>query len=124
MPQYPQVMTQKRAAQLWHIDVAPPPETNPPVNINIPQASIISGDGSVGSILRCTVGIWDNMGDLVDTYAFAWQRNAVPITGGSGISEDYTTVAADSGTDLTCIVSATNTIGTTAAPPSNAINIT
>jgi hypothetical protein len=118
MPQYPQVMTQKKAAHLWHINVAAPPETNPPVNIDVPYVTLLTDMGGIGNIYHCTVGTWENMGDLVDTYAFRWQRNGAPITVGANI-EDYTAVAADVTTTLTCIVSATNTIGTTAAPPSN-----
>jgi hypothetical protein len=122
MPQYPQVMTQKKAAHLWHIDVAPPPETNPPVNTAVPHVSVISGTGVVGDILNCTTGIWENMGDLVDTYYWQWQRNGVNA-GAQQPNGDHTIVAADSGTTLTCVVSATNTIGTTAAPPSNGIAV-
>jgi hypothetical protein len=118
MPQYPQVMTQKKAAHLWHINVAAPPETNPPVNVNVPFVTLLTDMGGIGNIYHCTTGNWENMGDLVDTYAFRWQRNGAPITVSANL-EDYTAVAADVGTTLTCIVSATNTIGTTAAPPSN-----
>jgi|SRR5580693_1190104 hypothetical protein len=122
MPQYPQVMTQKRAALLWHINVAPPPETDPPVNIDVPYLSVTSGTGEVGDTVLCTHGNWQNMGDLVDTYAWQWQRNGVNV-GAPQTNGDRTIQAGDSGTTLTCIVSATNTIGTTAAPPSNGIVI-
>jgi hypothetical protein len=122
MPQYAKVMTQKKAALLWHINVAPPPETDPPVNVDIPHLTVVSGTGIVGDQLLCTHGNWENMGDLVDVYSWQWQRNGVN-TGAAMPNGDRTIQAGDSGTTVTCVVSATNTIGTTAAPASNGIAV-
>jgi hypothetical protein len=122
MPQYPLVMSPERAAKLYGIEVMEPPPTVPPVNVDVPHVSLTNGPGGVGSTYICTKGTWENMGDLVDTYAYRWQRNGAPITIGANL-EEYTAVAADRGTALGCIVTATNTIGSTAAPLSNTINL-
>ncbi len=85
-----------------------------PVNVDVPH---VTGIGAVGENLSCTVGNWQN---APTSYTYAWQRAGSPIVGAT--SAIYTLVAADSGKAITCVVSATNSAGTTAAPPSNAIN--
>jgi hypothetical protein len=122
MPQYPLVMSPERAAKLWHIEVAEPPPTSPPVNVDVPALFVTSGSGHVGDTVECTHGNWNNMGDLVDTYAWQWRRNGINF-GAPTSTGTRTLVAGDSGTTVTCVVSATNTIGTTAAPPSNGIAV-
>jgi hypothetical protein len=85
-----------------------------PVNTNPPT---ISGTGTVGQTLTCTTGIWSYS---PTSYTYAWQRAAVPIAGAT--SEAYTLVAADSPNKaITCIVTATNSAGSQASPPSNTI---
>jgi hypothetical protein len=122
MPQYPMSMSPERAAKLYGIEVIEPPPTVPPANVDVPHLSVETGTGVVGDTVICTHGVWNHMGDIVDTYAWQWRRNGtnvgVPASNGSRVL-----VAGDSGTVLTCVVSATNQIGTTAAPPSNALDI-
>jgi hypothetical protein len=98
---------------------APPevPPTDPPVNRDVPM---VSGSGAVGSPLNCTMGNWDNMNTGTVSYAYQWQSGGNPVGDGSA---SYTPVAEDSGQDVTCVVTATNEVGSTAAPPSNAVRI-
>jgi hypothetical protein len=72
----------------------------------------------VGSELTCTMGNWEGMQAEPHSYAYAWQLDGADITGGTAT---LPVVAADVGKSATCVVSATNAAGTTAAPPSNAV---
>ena len=74
----------------------------------------LSGNASVGGILTVTNGNWWGAPTSY-TYAFS----------GAGVADgaNYTVDAADAGTSITCVVTATNVTGATAAPPSNAIAI-
>ena len=80
-----------------------------PVCIDVPY---VGGTAALGAVLTCTMGNW---GNEPTEYAYAWS------SGGTGSS--YTVVEGDAGTSITCVVSATNAGGTTAAPPSNAVAI-
>src|SRR5580765_3574261 len=74
----------------------------------------VSGNGEIGSTLTCTPGSWSDS----PTYAYAW-------SGGGTVGPDGTTyevAAADAGTSITCIVTATNPHGTLPAT-SNAVAI-
>jgi hypothetical protein len=93
------------------------PPTAPPVNRDVPH---VSGTGTVGSTLNCTMGNWDNMSAEPHSYAYQWQRDAVDI---GATAADYVIVAGDAGHSLTCVVTATNAMGSTAAPPSNAVAV-
>ena len=84
-----------------------------PINTAVPS---VSGTGAVGQTLSCTTGIWAAQ---PASYTFAWQRAGVAISGATASS--YTLVVADSGNAIGCIVTATNTAGSTAAPISNTI---
>jgi hypothetical protein len=84
-----------------------------PVNVDVPH---VSGTGAVGQTLSSTVGIWSF---VPTSYSYAWQRAGVAIVGAT--SSSYTLVAADSGNAIGCIVTATNSAGSTAAPISNTI---
>lgn len=90
----------------------------PPVNVDVPYAS---GIGSVGSVLNCTMGNWEGMKGEVATYAYRWMNDGNPALNGS--QANYVVVDGDRGHSLTCVVTATNASGSTAAPPSNAIAI-
>jgi hypothetical protein len=72
---------------------------------------------AVGCVLTSTVGNWFG---TPTGYAYQWKSNAVNV--GTSVPT-YTVVAGDSGHSMTCVVSATNANGTTAAPASNAIVI-
>ena len=84
-----------------------------PINTAVPS---VQGTGVVGQILTCTTGIWAAQ---PASYTYAWQRAGVAI--GGATSSSYTLVALDSTKAIGCIVTATNTAGSTAAPISNTI---
>ena len=90
--------------------VATPPVTAP-INTNVP---FVSQDGD---ILTCTMGTWTGE---PDTYAYQWAIDGVDAGDGTEI---YTATVDDVGKTATCVVSATNDLGTTEAPPSNAVVI-
>ena len=80
------------------------------------DAPVVSGSTSVGSTLTSTKGNWRNS---PDTYAYAWKRGSTAI----GTNADtYDIVAGDSGSSLSCEVTATNNAGSASAT-SNAIAI-
>jgi hypothetical protein len=91
---------------------AAPVPTEPPVNVDVPYAS------QAGDVLSCTMGNW--MGEPT-AYAYQWKMDGVDV---GTDSETYTVTAADDGGTATCIVSASNAAGTTAAPPSNGVVVT
>ena len=92
-----------------------PPQTQAPVNVDVPY---LSPDGaSVGDTLNCTMGNWNN---VPSEYFYSWKRDGGPLTG-SGNS--YVVADGDAGHAITCVVTAQNAIGTTTAPPSNAVSI-
>jgi hypothetical protein len=85
----------------------------PPVNTAAPA---VTGTGAVGNTLSCTQGTWTY---VPTSYAYQWRRNGLNIAGATAAT--YLLVAADSGTNITCSVTATNAAGSTVAPLSNAI---
>jgi hypothetical protein len=85
-----------------------------PVCIDVPA---ITGTGIVGSTLQCTMGNW---GNEPTSYAYQWKSDIAEVGDGS---MNYVVVEGDAGKSITCIVTATNAGGSTAAPPSNAIAI-
>jgi hypothetical protein len=89
-----------------------PAPTAPPVNVDVPHVQ------QVGSELTCTMGNWEGMQAEPHSYAYAWSLDGTSIPG-SGAT--LPVVAADAGSTATCVVSATNALGTTAAPPSNGV---
>ena len=91
---------------------APPVDVPPPVNVDVPYVS------QAGSTLSCTMGNWVV---TPDSYSYAWQING-NAAGTNAAS--YAVQAGDIGGTATCVVTATNAAGSTAAPPSNAITVT
>lgn len=85
-----------------------------PVNVSAP---IISGATSLGSILSSTTGTFT--GNPSPTYGYQWNRNGIPIA--SATTSTYTLVVADSAASITCVVNATNALGST---PSTSNTIT
>ncbi len=83
-----------------------------PVNTVAPA---ITGTNSVGSVLTCSTGTWTYLGDI--TYAYQWRRGGSPI--GGATASTYTTVSADAGTALTCVVTATTSAGSANATSNN-----
>ena len=82
------------------------PPGNAPVNLTPPT---ISGTPATGQVLSCNPGAWT--GDPTITYVAVWQRDGESIAGGW----TYTLVAADAGTQVRCLVVATNPAGKGAA---------
>jgi hypothetical protein len=69
-----------------------------------------------GTNLTCTMGEW--VGEPT-SYAYQWQVDGVAGATGTPLA----VTAADNGKIYTCVVTATNANGVTAAPPSNAVTI-
>ena len=85
-----------------------------PVNTVAPVAS---GTGTVGQTLSCTQGTWSY---APTSYARQWLRGGANIAGATATT--YVLVAADSGTSVSCRVTATNPAGSTGVV-SNAIAV-
>lgn len=83
----------------------------PPVNVDVPLVI------QEGGVLNCTMGNWKNE---PAGYAYAWHTDG--IANGMG-GPTYTVQPTDSGKSIACAVTATNAIGSTTAPMSNAITI-
>jgi hypothetical protein len=90
------------------------PVTAPPVNVDVPH---VSGTGTVGSTLDCTMGNWQGS---PTGYTYLWKSDGIADL---GAGSSYVVAATDVGHSITCVVTAINAIGSTAAPPSNAISI-
>ena len=88
-----------------------PPPTEAPVNVDVPH---VTQDDDT---LNCTMGNWEN---VPTSYAYQWQIDGADV--GSG-SATHPVTAEDAGKSATCTVTATNAIGSTAAPPSDAVMI-
>lgn len=81
-------------------------------------APVASGTGVVGQQLSTTDGTWT--GDATITFTYQWQRDAVNI--GGATASTYTLQAADGGTNVRCVVTGTNSAGSSSAN-SNAIAV-
>ena len=77
----------------------------PPVNTSVPA---VTGTGTVGQTLTCTNGNWTY---VPTEYTYQWLRGATQITGAT--ASTYVLVAADSGSSISCRVTATNAAGST-----------
>jgi hypothetical protein len=89
----------------------------PPVAPIVKDVPALTGTGVVATALTVTNGNWRA---VPTEYHYAW------LGGGNPLGTDantYTPVEADVGKQITCTVSATNAVGTTAAPPSNAVEV-
>jgi hypothetical protein len=102
-------VAQEPQSYVWLVSMSfVPGEPQPPQNTAVPYAS------QAGDTLTCTVGEW--LGTPT-AYAYQWQLD------GTDVSTDPTLVIteADVGESFTCIVTATNAIGSTTAPASNPV---
>jgi hypothetical protein len=79
-----------------------------PVNIDAPN---ISGSGVVGQELSCSQGTWT--GNPTPSFTYQWRKGGVNIAGAT--SHTYRILASDVGSIFTCVVTATNTMGSTPA---------
>ena len=93
-------------------DATPPAPAAPPVNRDVPHVQ------QTGDTLTCTMGNWD--GEPTG-YAYQWKMDGTN-TGAGG--SQYVTIAGDVGKTATCVVTATNAMGSTIAPPSNGVVVT
>lgn len=80
----------------------------PPTNTTAP---VISGTNAVGQTLTTTNGTWS--GSLPLTYTYQWKRDGSNIGGATSVT--YVLVEADADTNVTCEVTATNSLGAAAA---------
>jgi uncharacterized protein DUF3383 len=88
------------------------PATNlPPISIGAPVVT------QAGMVLNTTNGNWE---EQIDSYAYQWTVDGVAV-GTSAAS--YTAVAGDVGKSGSCVVTATNTFGSTQSPPAPGITI-
>jgi len=85
---------------------------DPPINIDVPYAA------QENDVISCTMGNWT--GEPA-SYAYQWKRDGADIGDGT---VPYPVTAADVGTTITCVVTATNAAGSTGAPPSNDVVVT
>lgn len=81
-------------------------------------APVASGTGTVGQTLSVTTGTWTAGGSI--TYAYQWLRGGVVIAGAN--ANTYLLVAGDSGTTVSCRVTATYS-GYSNAATSNGIAV-
>jgi hypothetical protein len=91
-----------------------------PAHVDIPYASATATPPIVGTVCNVTTGNWVG---IPTSYTYQWKRDGVTNIGTTNsATAPYTLIAADIGGHLiTCVVTATNASGSTAAPPSNAI---
>lgn len=80
----------------------------PPSNTTAP---VISGTNAVGQTLTTTNGTWS--GSLPLTYTYQWKRGGSNIGGATSVT--YVLVEADADTNVTCEVTATNSLGAASA---------
>jgi hypothetical protein len=105
------VMTQAQNDVALLIASGPPPGSQPPINKDVP---FVDGSATVGGTLTCTMGNWTGE---PTSYSYAWSA------AGAADAATYVVQAADAGTSISCVVTATNANGSTAAAPSNAVAI-
>lgn len=86
--------------------------TQAPTNVDVPYAE------QRGAVLNCTMGNWDNMDAEPHSYSYQWNDGTANVGTNSA---DHTVLPGDIGKSYTCVVTATNAGGSTAAPASNAV---
>jgi hypothetical protein len=80
-------------------------------------APVVTGIGRVGNALSCSNGAWDH---APSSFAYQWKSAAANV--GTSVP-NYAPVSGDVGKAITCVVTATNAMGSTAASPSNGVQI-
>lgn len=94
----------------------------PPANTVAP---VISGTPTVGSTLSCTTGTWTDDGS--PTFTYQWQsadfsNTFTDISGAT--SSSYTLTSAEDGLPVQCLVTDTDSRGSTEVPSSNSPSVT
>ena len=90
----------------WMADTRPPSAPGTPTSTDVP---VIGGNPVPGAELTCTDGAWTGS---PTSYARAWLRDGDPI--GGAVAATYVVAAEDVGTELSCVVTATNAVGASA----------
>ncbi len=85
--------------------------SGPPVNVDVPYVSL------TGAMASCTMGNWTGE---PTSYAYAWHNDGVA---NGATDATYAVQPDDSGHALACVVTATNAMGSTAAPMSNSVAV-
>lgn len=80
-----------------------------PVNSSAPS---IVGAVAVGETLTCSPGAWSGAGGPI-RHAYSWKRGGSQIAGAN--TSAYVVTGADAGASITCVVMATNEVGSTTA---------
>jgi len=75
-----------------------------PYNLTAP---VLSGTEIIGEVLSVTSGTWQGIATI--TFAYQWRRDSVNI--GGATSNTYTLVDSDYQTNIDCVVTATNGLG-------------
>jgi hypothetical protein len=75
-----------------------------PFNLALPFAS---GSAQVDQVLSTTDGTWQGVSTIV--FSYQWRRDGIDINGAT--SSTYTLTASDYTTDIDCVVTATNSLG-------------
>lgn len=86
-----------------------------PVNIAAPE---VQGTPAVGQALTCAEGTW---AESPNAFQYSWQRGGATIDGAG--ARVYTATAADAGHAVRCLVTASNSAGTSPAAESSAVAI-
>jgi hypothetical protein len=99
------------SAEIGRLTAALAAAQGPPTNVDVPYAQL------TGDTASCTMGNWTGE---PTSYSYAWHRDGVA---NGGTDATYTVQPDDSGHNLACVVTATNALGATVAPMSNAIAV-
>ena len=83
------------------------------------SAPVASGTAQVGQTLSTTNGSWQGIATI--TFTYQWRRDTVDITGAT--ASTYVLVADDYATDVDCVVTATNGLGSASADSNDIANI-
>lgn len=93
----------------YHQRAAGIPSGEVPTNVDVPYVQ------QAGDTLTCTMGNWTGE---PTSYMYSWSFDGM-LAGADG--DTYVVTVDDVGKTATCVVTASNAMGSTVAPPSNAI---
>ena len=96
----------------------PTPPSEAPVNVDVPV--ITPAEAAIGDTLTCTMGNWEGE---PTSYSYKWSRSGASEEEVIPDSPTYVVKSGDAGSSISCVVTATNAVGSTAAPLSNAVDI-